>query len=625
MSWGVHATSRWPEGTLGGAVIKGTMDWQIYSIGDAPEDSKESLIQAKEIFGFLPNVEAVSAEAPTLLKAGMVLWELFGTTSFSPIEQQVVYLTANFTHNCHYCMAVHSALADAVNMSAEDLEALRQGTPLSDPKLQALRQFTQRMIETRGWVEKSEILAFMAHGYTKQQVLEIVLGIAMKVIHNYTNHIAETPLDEVFQPYAWSRPPHIWTDQQLQLVFDHLPQRIFWKNRQLQYVGCNRRFAEDIGLASPHEVFGKVDEELGDRRPDILDESNQLNILESGIAQIDQERPLAQTDGSVQWLNSNQIPLRDQTGKVIGLFCSYEDVTERKQATIALEAANRQLASQTVELTQTLEELKQYQLQLIQAEKMSSLGQMVAGIAHEINNPINFIHGNLAPLSDYCEDLFALVETYTTEYPQPTQAILDKQEEIDLTFLLEDLKNVLTSVKVGTQRIQDIVVSLRNYSRLDEAAIKNVDIHEGINSTLLILNHRIKQGVEVIKDFGPLPMVQCSPAQLNQVFTNILANALDAMFGTDCEPKQLIIKTYQLDAKHIQISFRDSGPGIPPEIQTKIFDPFFTTKAVGKGTGLGLGICFKIIEQHHGRIEVKSKPGEGTAFLITLPKDLQSR
>ncbi len=148
------------------------MDWQIYSIGDAPEDSKASLIQAKETFGFLPNVEAVSAEAPTLLKAGMALWELFGTTSFSPIEQQVVCLTANFTHNCHYCMAAHSALADGVGMSAEALECLRQGTPLPDPKLQALQQFTQRMIETRGWVEKSEILAFMAHGYTKQQVLE---------------------------------------------------------------------------------------------------------------------------------------------------------------------------------------------------------------------------------------------------------------------------------------------------------------------------------------------------------------------------------------------------------------------------------------------------------------------
>ncbi|MEM6254235.1 MAG: ATP-binding protein [Cyanobacteria bacterium P01_D01_bin.156] len=599
------------------------MDWPIYSIEDAPEDSKASLIQAKETFGLLPNSIAVSAEAPALLKAGMVLWKLFEDTSFSPIEQQVIYLTVNFTHNCHYCMASHSAIADASDMSAEDLEALRKGTPLLDPKLQALRRFTQRMIETKGQVEQPEVLTFMAHGYTKQQVLEIVLGVAIKVIHNYTNNIAETPLDEIFQQYAWSRPPHIWTDQQLQLVFDHLPQRIFWKNQQLQYVGCNQKFAEDITVTSPHKLFEKVDQELGEHRPEIFDEINQLSILESGIGQTNQEHSLVQPDGSVQWFNSNQIPLQDQTGNVIGLFCSYEDVTERKQTIHALETANRQLATQTAELTQTLEELKQYQRQLIQAEKMSSLGEMMAGIAHEMNNPINFVRGNLTPLSNYCQDLLDLVETYKTEYPQPTQAVLEKQADIDLDFVSKDLGNVLSSLKLGTQRLRDIVSSLRNYSRLDEAAIKEFDIHEGINSTLLILNHRIKHGVEVIKDFSSLPMIQGSPAQLNQVFTNILANALDAMFEADCQAKQLIIKTQQLDAKHIQISFRDNGPGIPPEIQTKIFDPFFTTKAIGKGTGLGLGICFKIIEQHHGKIEIKSKPGDGTTFLITLPKDVQ--
>ena len=181
------------------------MDFPIYSINTAPEESKAALVQAKETFGFIPNLEGIFAQAPALLKGSMALWDLFETTSFSPIEQQVIYLTANYEQECHYCMAAHSGLAKMIGMAANDLQALREGKQLSDPKLQALRQFTQQMIQARGWVDDSEIEKFLAAGYTQRQVLEVILGIAIKIMHNYTNHIAKTPLDKPFQPYIWSK------------------------------------------------------------------------------------------------------------------------------------------------------------------------------------------------------------------------------------------------------------------------------------------------------------------------------------------------------------------------------------------------------------------------------------
>ncbi|MBW4689634.1 MAG: carboxymuconolactone decarboxylase family protein [Komarekiella atlantica HA4396-MV6] len=182
------------------------MEFTIHTIDSAPEDSKATLVHVEQTFGFIPNLEGIFAQAPALLKGSIALWDLFETTSFSPIEQQIIYLTANYEHECHYCMAAHSSLAKMIGMPAEDIQALRDGTPLKDAKLQALRHFTQRMIQARGWIEDSEIEEFLAIGYGQHQVLEVILGIAIKVMHNYTNHIAKTPLDKPFQPYIWSKP-----------------------------------------------------------------------------------------------------------------------------------------------------------------------------------------------------------------------------------------------------------------------------------------------------------------------------------------------------------------------------------------------------------------------------------
>ncbi len=267
-----------------------------------------------------------------------------------------------------------------------------------------------------------------------------------------------------------------------------------------------------------------------------------------------------------------------------------------------------------------IHELKQAQAQLIQSEKMSGLGQMVAGIAHEINNPVNFIYANIKYATDYTQELLDLVELYQHYYPQPVSEIQYRIEEIDLDFISEDLARILSSMHVGSERIRQIILSLRNFSRLDEAEMKQVDIHEGLENTLLILSHRLNQGLEVIKAYGSLPLVKCYPAQLNQVFMNILSNAIDELIvHKDLSTQQIIIETRLIEANQIEVQIRDSGLGIAPEIKDKIFDPFFTTKPVGKGTGMGLAICYQIVEKHQGKIEVISELGKGANFVVTLP------
>src|SRR6478672_8529599 len=257
--------------------------------------------------------------------------------------------------------------------------------------------------------------------------------------------------------------------------------------------------------------------------------------------------------------------------------------------------------------------------QLIQTEKMSSLGQMVAGVAHEINNPVNFIRGNLDYVNNYTTDLLNLIKIYQQQYPQKNEAIQNELEAVDLDFLLEDLPQILHSMKTGVERICQIVLSLRNFSRLDESEIKSANIHEGIDSTLLILNHRLKQGVKIIKQYGDLPLVECYPAQLNQVFMNIINNAIDALLEQDSgKERQIVIQTEILDQHSVDIHIRDNGPGISQEIQSKLFDPFFTTKSIGKGTGVGLSICYQIVEEHQGKVRVSSEPGQGTDFEIML-------
>ncbi len=292
-----------------------------------------------------------------------------------------------------------------------------------------------------------------------------------------------------------------------------------------------------------------------------------------------------------------------------------------------------ELAQQkAAELANALQTLQNTQTQLVQTEKMSGLGQMVAGIAHEINNPVNFIYGNIPHIKEHLSDLTTLLSLYQEHYPEPADAVEDFIEEIDLEYVLEDLNKILKSFQIGSQRIQQIVTSLRTFSRLDEAEKKEVDLHEGIDSTLLILQHRIKAKcdrgtIEVVKDYADLPLVECYPSQLNQVFMNILGNGIDALeqeIAADARaqksaPPTITITTEQLQ-NEVLIRIRDNGPGIDEKHRARLFDPFFTTKPIGKGTGLGLSISHQIVtERHGGRLIVASNLGQGTEFQIYVP------
>lgn len=267
-------------------------------------------------------------------------------------------------------------------------------------------------------------------------------------------------------------------------------------------------------------------------------------------------------------------------------------------------------------------ELKQAQAQLIQTEKMSSLGRMVAGIAHEINNPVSFIYGNLAHAEAYMQDVISILRLYQQHYPNADAKIQEAIKALDLDFVCEDLPKTFASMKNGAERIRQIVLLLRSFSRLDESEVKTIDLHSGIDSALGIFNSRLQQDkISVIKQYEKLPLVECQPAQINQVFANIIENAIDALEEETGEgEKQIVIQTeYDVSNDFVRVKIRDNGKGIAPEIKDKIFDPFFTTKPVGKGTGIGLSIAYQIVKTSAGNIEVSSQVGKGTEVTITLP------
>ncbi|MGG6270265.1 sensor histidine kinase [Leptolyngbya sp. AN03gr2] len=340
---------------------------------------------------------------------------------------------------------------------------------------------------------------------------------------------------------------------------------------------------------------------------------DRLNIASSAIAQGD----LNQT---VQLSRIEELATLAQSFNTM--------VTQLRASFIALEQTNAELElrvdERTEKLSNALQSLQTAQAQMLQSEKMSSLGQMVAGIAHEINNPVTFISGNLSHANTYVSDLMELVTLYQKHVPDTIEEIQNYLEDCDFEFVSTDLPKLLKSMQEGADRIQSIVLSLRNFSRLDEAQLKVVDLHEGLENTLLLLQHRLKhiskrREIQIVRNFQTLPKIECYAGQLNQVFLNLIGNAIDALENISDRPLTIWITTEATDSSAI-VKIRDNGQGIPESVKSKIFDPFFTTKPVGQGTGLGLSIAYQIIVgQHHGALTCTSEAGKGTEFTIEIP------
>ncbi|NEP02783.1 MAG: PAS domain-containing sensor histidine kinase [Symploca sp. SIO2E9] len=458
-------------------------------------------------------------------------------------------------------------------------------------------------------------------------------------------------------------------------IFDNVVEGIFQANLDGRYISCNQALASIYGYESTEQLMLDITDIGQQLYADSQRRTQLIKLLKSQNCVDGFESQVYRRDGSLIWISENVKAVRDEDDKLLYYEGFVTDISQRKLAQQYLQQSQAQFQTQAQQLELTLSKLRQTQSQLMEKENMSRIGQLVAGVAHEINNPVNCVCNNLTHASQYAEDLLNLLRLYAKHYPQPVPEIQQAAEAIELDFLIEDFPKTFLSMQLGADRIRRIVESLRHFSRSDQAQMTLVDLHQGIDSTLVIINHRLQPngdnpGIEVIKEYGDLPLVECYDSLLNQVFMNLLCNAIDALeeseqlqnthdfdepsldfqetiindvalattnsqsFPVDKEQNSntIWIRTELLEVDNDQeeystpravIRIIDNGQGITEQVKARLFEPFFTTKAVGKGTGLGLSISRQIIvEKHDGEISCISsteKGAEFTEFRIEIP------
>ncbi|MEM1291855.1 MAG: ATP-binding protein [Cyanobacteria bacterium P01_H01_bin.162] len=533
-------------------------------------------------------------------------------------------------------------------------------SPSTEQRFQLLRNFSIVSLST--FVLATSLLAIF---YRRQAVHDLVISTE-------ESNITTT---QIFANTLWPKYGYFLSSTQSlsdEALVAHPKTRQLYKDTLQGLEGSQIAKIKVFDLQG-RTVFSTDESQTGDDKS----QSSGFVAARSGqvVSQLDHRDTFAALQTTLEDRNllSSYIPIRGgaANAEIVGVFELYKDVTplveriEQTQRRIILgslliltslygllylfvkradylleqqyqrlQASEGRYRQQAGELEDALSELRQAQLRLIQNEKMSSLGNMVAGVAHEINNPVSFIHGNLNHLRGYGQNLLKLLGLYQHHYPHPQPEIQAVIDEVDLPFIQDDLPKILTSMDIGSKRIREIVLALRIFSRLDEADIKSVDIHQGLDSTLMILQHRFqassdRPAIQVVKDYATLRPVECYAGLLNQVFMNILVNALDAIADKTknytaeqhlANPGRITLQTSVIDQEWVQITIADNGLGIPAEIKERIFEPFFTTKAVGKGTGMGMSISYQIItERHRGKLECFSTPGQGTKFAMQIP------
>ncbi len=390
----------------------------------------------------------------------------------------------------------------------------------------------------------------------------------------------------------------------LKALMDNVPDHVYFKDCDNRFILINKAFAKSLGLDDPANVQGKTDFDLFTEEHAQQAYKDEQDIIRSNQPLTIEEKE-TWPDKPDTWVSTTKIPLRDEKGNVVGTFGVSRTITERRQV-------DARIQSQILELTALNNKLGEAQSQLLHSEKMAAIGQLAAGVAHEINNPIGFVNSNLASLRTYAGQLLSVINAYEQGV---AEKIGQARQAADLDFLREDLPALLSESQEGLDRVTKIVQALKDFSRVDDTGRQLADLNAAMESTLNVVWNELKYKAELIRELGDLPKVDCIPAQINQVFTNLLVNAAQAI-----PVRGKIFVRSRLDGDTVCFEIEDTGQGMSEEVRRRIFEPFFTTKPVGKGTGLGLSISYDIVvKKHGGRLEVTSEPGKGTCFLIALP------